>query len=105
MPNVTVTFEMSDGRTLKCEYGYRVIPGNYSGLPENCYPDEVDVGEPEYFIDDDPVEYSALPKGLDIIADAMYEDGENDPRFTYKAEEPDYDDGDYEDPREWDEPY
>lgn len=78
MPNVTVTFEMSDGRTLKCEYGYKVTPGNYSGLPENCYPDEVDVGEPEYFIDDDPVEYNALPKGLDAIADAMYEAGEGE---------------------------
>lgn len=104
MPNVTVKFEMSDGRTLKCEYGYKVTPGNYSGLPENCYPDEVDVGELEYFIDDYPVEYSALPKGLNVIADAMYEDGRDDPRFSYKEEEPNYDGPEY-DPRIWDEPY
>lgn len=104
MPNVTVTFEMSDGRELKCEYPYHVTPGNYSGLPENCYPDEVDVGDPEYFIDDDPVSYDELPKGLSAIADAMYENGENDSRFKYTAAEPDYDGPEY-DPREWDEPY
>lgn len=104
MPNVTVTFEMSDGRVLECQYAYHVTPGNYSGLPENCYPDEVDVGEPEYFIDGDPVDYANLPKGLSAVADAMYEDGEGDDRFTYKAEEPDYDGLEY-DPREWDEPY
>lgn len=60
MPQVTVTFEMSDGRTLKCEYGYSVTRGNYSGLPENCYPDEVDVGEPEYSIDGDGIELSLI---------------------------------------------
>ena len=91
MPNVTVTFEMSDGRELKCEYPYNVTPGNYSGLPENCYPDEVDVGDPTYYIDDEEVDYDKLPKGLSTLADAMYEDGENDSRFKYTAAEPDYD--------------
>lgn len=83
MPQVTVTFEMSDGRELKCEYPYHVTPGNYSGLPENCYPDEVDVGDPEYFIDNDLVSYDELPKGLSAIADAMYGNGKNDSRFKY----------------------
>ena len=101
MPQVTVTFEMSDGRTLKCEYGYSVTRGNYSGLPENCYPDEVDVGEPEYSIDGDEIEYDKLPKGLDVIADAMYEEGEGDSRFRYSENDADdYDDapdyGDYD---------
>ena len=91
MPNVTVTFEMSDGREFKCEYPYHVTPGNYSGLPENCYPDEVDVGDPTYYIDDEEVDYGKLPKGLSSLADAMYENGENDSRFKYTAAEPDYD--------------
>ena len=105
MPSVTVKFEMTDGRTLECRYGYVLIRGNYSGPPEKCYPDEFDVGEPTYYIDGELVDYDSLPKGLEVIADAMYENGEDDPRFTYMVEEPDYGDGDYEDPREWDEPY
>lgn len=93
MPNVTVKFEMSDGRTLECRYGYGVTRGNYSDLPENCYPDEVDVGEAEYYIDGDEIEYEKLPKGLDVIADAMYEEGEGDPRFHYSENDADdYDD-------------
>lgn len=101
MPNVTVKFEMTDGRTIECRYGYAVTRGNYSGLPENCYPDEVDIGEPDYYIDGEWVNYNSLPKGLDAIADAMYEEGEGDDRFTYsEADGDDYDDapdlGDYD---------
>lgn len=96
MPNVTVTFEMSNGQELKCEYGYRIIRGNYSGLPENCYPDETDVGDPTYFLDGDEIDRDKLPKGLEVIADEMYESGESDSRFTYKESEPDYDGPDFE---------
>lgn len=99
---VTVKFEMRDDRELECRYSVEVTPGNYTGLPENCYPDESDVGEPEYFIDGDEIDYADLPKGLDAIADAMYNEGESDKRFTFKQSEPDYDGPDY-DPREWDE--
>lgn len=91
--DVTVTFEMTDGRTLSCEYGLSVTPGNYSGLPENCYPDECDLGDPTYYIDGDEIAYEDLPKGLDKIADAMYEDGQSDRRFKYveSENEPDFD--------------
>lgn len=94
--NVTVEFEMTDGRTLSCEYGLSVTPGNYTGLPENCYPDECDVGDPTYYIDGDEIEYKDLPKGLDKIADTMYEDGQSDRRFKYAESynEPDFDDYD-----------
>ena len=96
MPNVTVTFEMSNGQELKCEYGYRVIYGNISGPPEYCYPDETDVGEPTYYLDGDEIDVADLPKGLDVIAEVMYESGESDSRFTYKESEPDYDGPDFE---------
>lgn len=86
MGSMTVEFEMKDGRKLRCEYGYHVTPGFTCGLPENCYPDEVDIGDPEYFIEDDPVNYRDMPKGLSAIADAMYESSE-DPRFTYTIDD------------------
>lgn len=68
---------MSNGQVLKCEYGFVVTPGNYFGLPEDCYPDECDVGDPTYYIDDEEVDYAKLPKGLAVIADAMYIDSHN----------------------------
>lgn len=99
--NVTVTFELSDGRELECRYGVAVTPGNYTGLPENCYPDEYDVSEPEYFLDGEEIDVANLPKGLDAIAEAMYDASESDKRFTFKQSEPEDDGPDY-DPREWD---
>jgi hypothetical protein len=98
---MTVTFELKDGRELECVYPVHVTPGNYSGLPENCYPDECDVGEAEYFLDGDEISVARLPKGLDVIAEAMYEADDSDKRFKFKQTEPDYDGPDY-DPREWD---
>ena len=100
--NVTVTFELSDGRELKCEYPVSFTPGNISGPPEHCYPDESDAGEPTYYLDGDEIDVSALPKGLDAIADEMYNADDSDKRFSFKQTEPDYDGPDY-DPREWDE--
>ena len=91
---VTVTFELSDGRELECRYGYAVTYGNYSGLPENCYPDECDVSEPEYFLDGKAVELSELPKGLEAIAEAMYEADSSSRKFSYREDDPegpDYD--------------
>lgn len=91
--NVTREFELSDGRTLSCAYSYHVTPGNYSGPYESSYPDEVDEGEPEYELDGNPVEVAALPKGLEVIAEAMYEADQSDKRFSYKE---DQDDSSYE---------
>lgn len=88
---MNVSFEMKDGRNFECVYDVRVTPGNTYGPPENCYPDESDVGEPEYFIEGDEVEYKSLPKGLDAIADAMYNADESDKRFKFEQE--DLDDG------------
>ncbi|MBS1982842.1 MAG: hypothetical protein JST16_01615 [Bdellovibrionales bacterium] len=107
MPNVTVTFEMSDGRKFRCEYEYDFTPGNYSGRPENCFPSESEVHEAKYFIDNKQVTLDALPKGLNVIAVAMYENGEDDARFSYTESEashdgPEYDEDDYE---IWDGPY
>lgn len=97
---VTVTFELSDGRELRCEYSYSVAYGNISGPPEHCYPDESDVGEPTYYLDDNEVNVEQLPNGLEVIAEAMYDNGESDTRFRYTESEvdnePDYD------PRDWD---
>ena len=99
MPNVTVKFEMSDGRTLECRYSYHVTLGNTSGPPERCYPDEYDASEPDYYINNKLVEITDLPKGLDVIAKQMYEVSENGPRFTYIEQQPEYDGPDY-DPRD-----
>lgn len=81
--DVTVSFELSDGRELECRYSYSVTPGNYYGLPENCYPDESEVGEPTYYIDGVETDVTKLPKGLEVIAEAMYDNGESDSRFHY----------------------
>lgn len=91
MPNVIVEFTMRDGRTLSCQYAYHVTPGNTTGLPENCCPDEVDIGEPTFYIDDVNVDFKKLPKGLNIIANRMLEVEETTSEFTY-TEEP-FDDG------------
>lgn len=94
---VTVTFELADGRELRCEYSYSVTYGNISGPPEYCYPDESDVGEPTYYLDDNEVTVEQLPKGLEVIAEAMYDNGESDKRFTYSESEVEQDFDDYRD--------
>ena len=45
---VKVTYEADDGRELVCKYEYETIYGFTSELPENCYPDESQVGEADY---------------------------------------------------------
>lgn len=92
--NVTVKFNMTDGRELVCEYAVSYTPGRTWGPPEYCYPDECEPGEPSYFIDGEEIEESKLPKGLDKIAAAMYECDASDKRFSYSQSEADYD-GDY----------
>lgn len=94
MPNVTVQFEMADGRTFECRYSYHVTYGNISGPPEFCYPDEYEVSDPDYYIDDEAVKVADLPKGLDVIAKQMYEVTGNIDRFTYFEEKPEYDEPD-----------
>lgn len=85
---VTVRYE-TDALELVCKYYIHTTPGFTLGLPENCYPDESEIGEPEYYLDG--VFISSIPAELVGIADAMYE-SEEDERFTYTYKE-DYDDG------------
>lgn len=99
MSLVTVTFEMRNGQILKCEYPVHFTPGNYTGLPENCYPDESEPGDPTYYIDGKEIDYKDLPKGLEKVADEMLEVNHTSCRFihTEAHEEPDYDfDQDYD---------
>lgn len=94
---ITRKFELKDGRELSCSYGVKYIPGRTSGPPEYCYPDESDVGEPEYELDGVPVSVDRLPKGLNTIAEAMYEADQSDKRFSWSEDdsggddEPDFD--------------
>ena len=93
--NVSVKYESEDGRALECRYSYTHTPGNISGPPESCYEDETDVGEATYYLDGVEIDQDDLPSDLYFIADEMYENGEDDKRFSYKATEdegPDYED-------------
>lgn len=88
---LTTEFEMQDGRVLSCEYVLSVTPAYISGPPEDCYPEESDVSEPTYFIDGEEVDYKDLPKGLDAIADKLYEAGDGEYNYKEERDEPDYD--------------
>ncbi|HWV46435.1 MAG TPA: hypothetical protein VN039_10535 [Nitrospira sp.] len=92
MSLVTVTFEMSNGSILKCEYGYTSSPATF------WEPEDVNVGDPTYYIDDDEISYDDLPKGLDKIADALYEADARSAKFSYRESEyeRDYDFEDYD---------
>jgi hypothetical protein len=83
MPQVTTKFELADGRILRCEYGFMHDPGGWDAPPET------DVGEPTYYLDGDEVTVEELPKGLDVIAQRMYECGSGE--YGYKES---FDDGD-----------
>lgn len=63
----TVTWEMKNGLTLCCVYPFHYTPASY------WEPADSDLGEPTYYIDGDEIEYANLPRGLDRIADLMYE--------------------------------
>lgn len=84
---VTVTFTLTDGRELQCEYTYWYDPGVSSGPADYCYAPESDSGEPTYKLDGVEVDVKNLPKGLDTIAEAMFNDGESDGRFNYRERE------------------
>lgn len=87
---VNVTFNMKNGLELTCQYSYTVIHGFTTGRPEDCYPDEeTDPSDPVYFLDGTEIAVDKLPKGLEVIAQAMYDDGRNDSRFSYKEDEAD----------------
>ena len=88
---VTATFEMRNGSVLKVEYAHRHWPGTYWEPPED------DVSDPTFYIDDVEVAHDKLPRGLDFIAEHLYE---ADPLVYGKREEsnnePDYSDYDLE---------
>lgn len=87
---VKVTYEADDGRELVCKYEYETTFGNYSGLPENCYPDETEVGEPDYYLNGEWIEETDIPADLAAIAEAMYEwDAQDDDRFSYQESDHD----------------
>lgn len=82
MSKAIVTFQLSNGKEFRCEYGFSYWGGNYWNPPE------WDVGEPTYYIDNKEVDYKNLPKGLDVLADKMYEcDAHNPGPFKYTEEE------------------
>lgn len=82
MPHVTVTYKEANGLTLRCEYDYRVTPGKYCGLPEDCYPDETEAGDPTYFLNGEQIDENDLPTELVSIAEEMYEADEWSTKFT-----------------------
>ena len=88
---VTVSFEMTNGKTLKVVYMVNYYPGNY------WTPPEVDVSDGEIYIDGDEVDADKLPKGLDAIVDQMYETDGKDVRFGYKNEAYEPEPGYYDD--------
>ena len=83
MRSATLIFEMKNGQDFACDYSYNVSPGRFSGPLEDCYPDEVEIAHPSFYIGYKKVDPNNLPKGLDAIAKAMLEDGWNDRRFMY----------------------
>lgn len=99
MTIVRTYFTLKDGRTLACEYGVHVTPGCHTlSNGDPGYPEEIDLGDPAFTLDDEPIEESELPKGLDVIATKLYECGpgeygysESDERDDYEPDEPDYD--------------
>lgn len=85
--NVTVEFELADGRTLRCEYVRYDTPAKLTGHPDSWDEGETEYEDPEYRLDGKPIRYENLPQGLDKIAEAMFLSGiDEDPRFTYKEE-------------------
>ncbi len=83
---MTVYYETPDGDELVCKYIYHHTPGFISGPPEDCYPDEDEADEPDYYLNGGHVEPDQLSDELAAIAEAMYE-STDDPRFVYKDEE------------------
>jgi hypothetical protein len=82
---ITVTYETPSGDILECRYLEMVTPGFTSGLPENCYPDECEIGDPEYYLNDEFIAEGDIPADLVDIAQYMYESGD-DGRFKFSSE-------------------
>ncbi len=71
MPTIThyhVQFTLADGRVLVCEYYYHLVPSDFNN------PEEETTSDAELTLDGVPVEVDKLPKGLDKIVEAMYND-------------------------------
>ena len=78
---VEVTFEMANGKTLKVAYHYSYWGGNYWNPPE------IDVQDDgEITIEDEPIDFKDLPKGLDKVVEEMYEADSRTKKFGYTDE-------------------
>lgn len=86
---VTVSTELEDGRVLECRYTYEYSPGFISGPPESCYPDETEVGDPEYYINGEPADYDLFTPEISQLADELYEADETTKKFKYRSVEDD----------------
>lgn len=94
--NIETSFEMMDGRILSCEYVLSVAPGRYWGAWEDSEPDEVESGEPTYFIDGVEVSAAQMPKGLTVIADKLYDAAEGEYNYVEsEIKRPGYEPDDY----------
>lgn len=97
MSLIRTTFTLADGRVLACEYGLHFTPGRHTlSNGDPGYPDEVDVGDPAYTLDDMPIEPCDLPKGLEKIANRLYLAGPGE--FGYSESEPSRDDYEPDEP-------
>jgi hypothetical protein len=76
---VSTDYVLADGRDLHVEWIVRTEPGNYSGKPENCYPDESEITDPICFIDGEETDDCMLPPEVDTdLLDKLYEESEVD---------------------------
>ena len=78
--DVKVTFELADGRVLRAEWREWEDPATFDS------PAEGDATEPTFYLDGVEVTPAEMPKGLDTLAELMYDDRDADRRFYVQTE-------------------
>jgi hypothetical protein len=81
---INTYFRLKDGRLLDCTYSLRLW---YSVRDEE---EVVEVGDPAYTLDGEPVELDALPRGLYKVANRLYMANQPDYGYTECMEPWDY---------------
>lgn len=88
---------LANGTEIACEYSLHCIPGNYTGKPEDCYPDDWEVGAPVFWVDDKQMELDDMPQNIAQAAMRLYMESPDEFQYTERAErdftpdhEPDY---------------